>query len=409
MYCKTNSLSPDAPLSTEQRLSISAAKEPYELQISTCIREVAETWRSVLTVDSSLFLDPIYLEVLEQNAPENMCFYYLLFWQKERCVGLAYVQDMPFRPAGYGPDPELKGWKQMRHWVKKRLVMPSLVCGNLLLTGQHGFCFPEVAATRQVQLIEAGLNLIRRRRPSDSRLPPLLVYKDFRHLSQESLSQPLQREGYLSIQVQPAMRLYLRPHWRQFDDYLADMKSKYRIRARRAAKKGQEFERRELSLEQVESLEKRMYQLYLNIAERADYNGFLLHPKYFTALKRAFPERVKMFGYFLSGELSAFYTTVFNKNEVEAHFLGFESALNGSHQVYLNILYDLVRTAIYHRKSSLNFARTALAIKSSVGAEPENMTLFMRQSNGLLNSVLGPTFHWLHDSEEWTQRHPFKR
>lgn len=406
MYCKTNSLSLDAPYSTKQKLAIS---ERYQLQISSCINEVADIWREVLTPASSLFLDPTYLYVLEQNPPRNMRFYYLLFWEESRCVGIAYIQDMPFRPAGYGPDPELKGWKRLRHWIKKRLVMPSLICGNLLLTGQHGFCFPNLEGKQQVQLIEAGLAHIRRRRPSDSRLPPLLVYKDFRHLSKESLAQPLQRKGYLPIQVQPAMRLHLRPHWRQFDDYLADMKSKYRVRARRAAKKGQDFERKELSLEDLQALEERLYELYINIAERADYNGFLLHPQYFTALKRAFPKQVKLFGYFLSGRLVAFYTAVFNKSEVEAHFLGFESELNASHQVYLNILYDLVHLSIYHHKSSLHFARTALAIKSSVGAEPEAMTLFMRQSSTLLNQVLGPTFNWLHDDEEWTQRHPFKR
>lgn len=380
----------------------------YYLQISRSIAEVEAPWQEALDESSSFFLDPAYLAVLEKHPPQNMCFYYLLFWKGERLCGLAYVQDMPFRPAGYATDEQQQEQKGFRQWVKKQLTMPCLVCGNLLLTGQHGFCFPGLDASVYLPLIEAALNHIRQSRPNDSRFPPLQVYKDYVSENYAILQEQLKEKKYTPIKIQPAMRLAIRPHWRQFDDYLTDMKSKYRVRARRAAKKGKDFERRALSLTEVQALEERMYSLYLNIAERADYNGFLLHPQYFTALLQALPEQVTIFGYFLEGELVAFYTTVFNKKELEAHFLGFEPQLNASHQVYLNILYDLVRSAIYHQKESLHFARTALAIKSSVGAVPQAMTLFMRQSSGLLNQLLRPTFHWLHDEEEWIQRHPFK-
>ena len=54
------------------------------------------------------------------------------------------------------------------------------------------------------------------------------------------------------------------------------------------------------------------------------------------------------------------------------------------------------------------FGRTALEIKSSIGAKPVMMSGFIFHSNKLINRYIGKIFEKLEPPIEWQQRHPFK-
>ena len=54
------------------------------------------------------------------------------------------------------------------------------------------------------------------------------------------------------------------------------------------------------------------------------------------------------------------------------------------------------------------FARTALEIKSSVGAKPIKMHGFMEHSNRLINKKLDFLFRYLEPETIWQERNPFK-
>ena len=51
---------------------------------------------------------------------------------------------------------------------------------------------------------------------------------------------------------------------------------------------------------------------------------------------------------------------------MDAHFLGVDNSFNRDYQVYLNILYDLVETAINRKAKHIDFARAAQVIKICV-------------------------------------------
>jgi len=202
--------------------------------------------------------------------------------------------------------------------------------------------------------------------------------------------------------------LPIQSSWRRFEDYLEAMSSKYRVRARRAVKKMDGLTRRELSETMVELEEKSMYALYCEVASHAEFNAFELHPGYFTAMKQAFPQHFRVFGYYQNDELVGFCTTMRNGHSMEAHFLGFRSALNATHQLYLNMLYDMVKTAIESGASELVFARTAMEIKSSVGAAPQQLDCRLRHYHGLSNRLMPFFIRLLEPTAEWVQRHPFR-
>ena len=55
------------------------------------------------------------------------------------------------------------------------------------------------------------------------------------------------------------------------------------------------------------------------------------------------------------------------------------------------------------------YARTAMEIKSSVGAKPEPMHMYLKLTNSFANALLKQVFMFMIPSQEWEERHPFKK
>jgi len=186
------------------------------------------------------------------------------------------------------------------------------------------------------------------------------------------------------------------------------MSTKYRTRAKRAFKKLDGIERRQLSYAEIQQELPTIYRLYRDIANNAGFNMVDLNEQYLAALQRDFGEHYQMFSYYLEGQLVAFYTTIRNQDELESHFLGYEKVLNHDYQLYLNILYDIVKIGIEGGCKRVVFARTALEIKSSVGAVAHELPCYLRHQHSVANKFVPAILDYLKPVEDWQPRHPFK-
>jgi predicted N-acyltransferase len=204
------------------------------------------------------------------------------------------------------------------------------------------------------------------------------------------------------------MMLSIRSNWKNFDHYLEDMTTKYRTRAKRAFKKMDGLKCLELDEMLLERHKTEIFNLYLNIAKGVGFNLIELHQDYFLEMKKTFGESLMIRGIFEHNTLVGFYTTLHNYDELETGFLGFEEKYNPTHQLYLNLLYDMVRQGIEKGVKRIVFARTAMEIKSSVGAEPHTMHTYVRHNNRFVNPFLPKIIQSLSPKAEWVQRKPFK-
>jgi hypothetical protein len=125
-------------------------------------------------------------------------------------------------------------------------------------------------------------------------------------------------------------------------------------------------------------------------------------------IKRVFAEDFELWAAFDKQKLIGFYTTLYNYDELETGFLGFEEAYNPTHQLYLNFLYAMVRKGIEKQVKRVVFARTAMEIKSSVGAEPYRMHTYIKHRSKVINAMLPMLIKWLSPVQDWIQRKPFK-
>jgi hypothetical protein len=72
------------------------------------------------------------------------------------------------------------------------------------------------------------------------------------------------------------------------------------------------------------------------------------------------------------------------------------------------MLYDMIMYGINKNFEEIVFARTALEIKSSVGAKPEQLFGLIEHSNPILNRYMYKIFPFLEPEVIWQERNPFK-
>ena len=380
------------------------------------IAAAGSEWDAAAPPDN-LFLQRHYLSVLEANPPLGMRFAYLVFYQNECPVGVALCQIKHFKgddninESEHDAGQEACFFTGLAKWLKRRvagmMAADILICGNMLLTGEHGYYFDyqKISPAKAIDSLENALVEVLGHMEREGVRMPVILLKDIgpEHRDQ---GQALVKKGFVEFEIQPNMVLDL--PYRGFDDYLAAMSTKYRTRAKRAFKKIEAVTKRELSVTDIQQELPRIYALYRDIATNAGFNMVDLNEQYLLALKRDFGEHFRMHGYWSDGELLAFYTTIHNGDELEAHFLGYDKAHNHDLQLYQNILYDIVRIGLEAGCTHIVFARTALEIKSSVGATARDLWCYLRHQNPLVNRFSGTVLDYLKPVEQWQPRHPFK-
>lgn len=395
--------------SKDETIVLPLLKGAYQLGIAATIQDIAEDWELTAPAHDE-FLQVPYLKFMESRPPGgNMHFRYLVFYKNQQPIGIAYCQISVLKIREALTDPTLSSFRQrLNDTILKVADMNALFCGNILLTGEHGSHFASTIDIKtESLLLKEGMEALKNQCKKEGEHISLILLKDLDNPRKEALH-PNLGSAYKEFSIQPKMILNLRKDWNTFEDYLASMTSKYRVRAKRAFKKGKAIEKKELNIESIKAFLPRIDELYKCIAEGAGFNVVTLDGEYFLNFKRHFPEKFRLYAYFIDGEMVAFYTTFRNQAELEAHFLGFANETNRTYQVYLNILYDLIREGIDNKAGYINFARTALEIKSSVGAAPVDLYYLGKHTNPVKNTLFTPILAYFNPTIDWVQRKPFK-
>ena len=129
--------------------------------------------------------------------------------------------------------------------------------------------------------------------------------------------------------------------------------------------------------------------LYAALLERAEHVPFRVEAGYVARVKVLRPDAVQLRGYFDGEKLIGFSTLLLDDAEALAHLAACDPAYNHTHQLYLNMLADLLAAAIEDGARSLNYGRTATTIKSSLGALPKTYASFVGHDGCVRHHALG--------------------
>jgi len=374
----------------------------YHFTIISDLQELPTEWEAVVSCNNVLISKNCF-EVLQRSKPENMECYAICFYKNEKLIGGALFQYLDFQKHSTFQKNEI--WCDVRNFLAKKYSKDVLIIGNNMLTGEHGghFDFNEISPEEANNLIEKAVLEFQKKIKKTS----LIIYKDYQKPALENFDKD-KFQNYFRFSVQPNMVLDINKNWIVYEDYLASFSKKYRDRAKSARRKFDGLEMRELQLKNLQELEKEMHILYQNVAENAPFNTFFLTENHFSSAKEILGSNFRIFGYFSGNQLVGFYSFILNHHKMDTYFLGYDKDLQKPKQLYLNMLLDMVKFGIENKLDGIVFGRTALEIKSTVGAEPIEIFGLIKHNNFFINRMMPKIFPYIEPKVEWIQRKPFK-
>ncbi len=373
----------------------------YTYQLFTSIHSLPNHWDSI--AQANIFLSTKYLEVLDSAAPANIKCQYIGIFNQEELIGIALAQfiDLSHLETYGERDKKLKTW--VRNYLFSRFSSKLLFIGNNMLSGQNAFAVKNQTSISEIlqTLKEAAFDINQHSKNH------LTSFKDFMPHDLSYFDQPAFKKD-LKFTSQPNMIFEINPSWAHEDDYVKALTKKYRDQFKRSRNKALDIEKRMLTLDEILDQQEIIYDLYLHVAENAPFNTFYLPKNHFYVLKEKLTDDFMLYGYFMDGKLIGFNTLIKNGKSLDTYFLGYDVKIQKEKMLYLNMLYDMIACGISLKFNNIIFGRTALEIKSSVGATDTPMFGFMQHSQPLINQFLGRIFNYLEPETAWKRRSPFK-
>ena len=374
-------------------------------------------WNAV-TRENNHFLQPEYLICLEENSDKKINFHYVIIYDREIPVAVAYFQVMDISLDNFGSSVKRKKncdiflseyiKRQFKNYLKKtasKLKFRLLICGNAFISGENSISHVENINTTQLYTtLSKAIKKISEIEKTNGKIAAVMI-KDFYTASFNNFRE-LKEFKYKDFFVEPNMIIKI--HWNSFTDYLDSMNKKYRSRAKNIIKKGQEIERKNLSKDEIDNQSEVIFDLYLQVRTKAKFKMGELTINYFSAMKSALGDNFLLTAYYKKNQMIGFKTSFINKSKIEAHFIGIDYNVNQEFELYQNMLYDYVKESIELNVSNLSLGRTASEIKSAIGAEAQELTCYIRHRNSLSNSMLSYFLHYLKPAD-WVPRKPFKQ
>jgi len=384
-------------------LSLNSA---YTFSIYESVKQLPSQWNSLAS--SNIFLSTHYLEVLEESAPQNMSCFFIGIFENKNLVGIALSQFLDLNKLESFGERDKCVKTFVRNLIFRNFCSHVLLLGNNMLSGQNAYQFSEqIDSAKGIEVLYQAIDEIKKILKQKGLSVHLTTLKDFEEKEQLHFSAP-QFQSFYRFTTQPNMVFCSCDHWHTFDDYIASLSKKYRDQYKRCRKKAAGIHKQKMNLEEIIAQEETIYDLYHHVAQNAPFNTFFLAKNHFRVMKEKLKDNFLFYGYFENGQLIGFNTLIKNGTQMDTYFLGYDEKIQREKMLYLNMLYDMIAYSINKGFKEIIFARTALEIKSSVGAKPEEMFGFMQHSNVLINKKMEQLFCYLEPKTDWQERNPFK-
>ncbi|MEZ0005885.1 putative N-acyltransferase [Flavobacterium sp. 28YEA47A] len=375
-------------------------------RLFTSTSELPNDWDSLAS--ANIFLSKSYLNILETAAPNNMTCHFIGLFKEEKLLGIALSQFLDLSQVNSYGERDNCAKTSIRKFIFKNFSSKVLIIGNNMFTGQNALVFsPDLPYTDGLKLLKKASVAIEKRLREKGISTHITVFKDFEK-EDTKYFKLAEFDEFYQFSTQPNMVFSIRENWKDAADYINALNKKYRDQYKRARKKSESLTKKKLSLEEIQKQERTIYDLYYCVAKNAPFNTFYLPEHHFSNFKMHLKDNFLFYGYFENEKMIGFNTLIKNGDAVDTYFLGYDENHQKEKMLYLNMLYDMVCHSINKGFKQIIFARTALEIKSSVGAIPEKMYGFIKHHNSFINLFISRVFGYLEPELAWKERNPFK-
>lgn len=350
----------------------------------------SKVWSS-LNANENVYFKKSFLKSVEENH-QNLGFFYVVLLDNNgnpKCFGSIQIIDFFFETVKNDLESfakKVKEFGQKLHLFPKKKPFKLLICGNTFVSGEHGILIANGFDKKQIikELAKAILNYVN---SNDKYHIDAFLLKDFINESL-SITNELKDFNYHPFSVEPNMVLHLDKSWNTFDDYLQALKTKFRVKAKKALKLSKSLSVKDVTKDSISQQLSDMEQLYKKVAKNASFNLSDFNLNTYKEFMYQLDNNYIIKTYYLEDKMVGFMSGVINNDSLDAHFVGIDYSLNRELAIYQRMLYDYIKIAIDNNSKTLNFGRTASEIKSSVGAEPQDLTMYLRHKKSITNKII---------------------
>lgn len=371
-------------------------------------------WNEAIN-DKNVFLSYSYLSVVHKQESENFRFRYVLVYNRKKPVGVVYFQINDFSASLFGEmvasqinELQSKRASVFQKYIEHNeheTIMRLVTCGNNFVSGEHGFYLDVNSKKTTFKIVEGVIDCVARAEKLRGKISAILV-KDF---YEEGFGDKdcWYCTKFLHFNVEPNMIIDLPQGLSTLTDYLGHFSKKYRNRAKHILKASSGLQKKRLSVDEISKYSDRLDELYSQVFEHAKFKLAHLSKNYFSELANAHSMDFYIDAWFQGDVMVSFASGFCLPNEVEAHYIGFDYALNKEYELYQTILYSYIEQAIVVRKTQINLGRTASEIKTTVGAKAHDLMCYIKPQNTVSKLIMKPFMQFLQPSA-WIPRNPFK-
>lgn len=386
---------------------------PNNSQVSVFnkISEIPSVVWDELNCSQNLYFSSNYLNALEKNNSHLSYFYLILKNKNEKAIAFANVQIIEFKFDTIGIDSS-NLFKKITSIGRKLSIFPKekplkiIICGNSFVSGEHGI-FIKKGENKRLILRKISKGILHYTEYSNQENPvDIFMMKDF-IVDSLSVTKELLSLGYYAFNIEPNMTLKISPKWQNFDNYLAALKTKFRVKAKKAIKLSNNLVTKDITVLNFEEHLLKMTELYKKVVTKAAFNLGEFKLQTYKSLKTKLGDSYILKSYWIEDKMVGFMSGMINKKNLDAHFVGLDYEFNKQYAIYQRMLYDYIKIAIDNKIELLNFGRTASEIKSSVGAIPQDLTVYIRHKKSIRNKIL-KLFLLKIQPTEFNQKFPFK-
>ena len=385
----------------------------YSLTVFNTIENLGELqWDKHIPAHNTL-MQYDNLKMLERVHAGTMQFRYVLVKHQDITVAAMYFQVVMFHGnqlINYFPEYKpgnrvMAAAESITEKLLNLVNVPLLVSGNVFMTGENGCYFNSEIdkATRAFLLRKAVDDMVKSGGISAALISDLYEPKT-------EFDQPLKTNAYHEITVESDMSIKLREEWGNFNDYVASLSSKYRVRAKKAYALCDEagVEVRNLTAAEIAASQGAIHALYRNVMRNADFKLAELNENFYAEQKKQLPDNYNLYAYYIQGQMIGFISAYVFGKRMEVHYTGMDHERCKPIHLYQRMMYDMLKAGIEARVTQLHYGRTAPEIKSTIGAVPSPMYGYVKHFNPVFNYLFVRTYTANLKPKDYTIRNPFK-
>ena len=345
------------------------------MKVITNINKAKEEWDKVTSSD---FLHSSFLEIFYINHPK---------------IKHLFVTDIHIRL--YAHIFELNFDKTANYINNKLLVLfiKFIKFDVLYLTNSFLTNIPAFFSNKQIDLKEF-LSVLKHNYS-------LLIVPDF--VFKNIIAE---KNEFSKVEVEEEMVLEINDKWNGIEDYISDLRKKYRNKVKKIINSSSKLEVKSLNSDDLVFYADNIKDLFCQVINESRFSGPLFNTNSFSLLVKK--DIFKVYGYFINNDIVAFSSEFHQDKTLYSYYTGFDKSLNITFPIYGRILIETINNAIKNKMNKVVFGRTANEFKSNFGAIPIKSYVYIKVRNKYFNFILKPIFNRL-TIKNWIKRNPFKK